>query len=1149
LCELKKTVVFIVIFLGCNHNYAQVLTNMIKKKITFDNDTVKIDSLSLVPGTFKMYHQGELIQSDRYELDDERSYLYIKDSTVLKETTELNVEYRRFRIDFYRPIVHQTFQKPDSGSRVKTGNGFSPPGDADNFFTEDELNKSGSLSRGISIGNNQDASVNSDFNLQLSGNISPDISISGTISDSNIPVQADGTSQHLREFDKVFIELKSKKSTLIAGDFEISSSLSSFSKYRKNVKGIGFTTEFETKRKFKLKSSLNTTLSKGKYNILKIQGIESNQGPYKLIGVDNEMYIVVLSGSERIYINGNLLQRGNDNDYVIDYNTAELTFTAKQIITKDSRITAEFEYSEQSYARFAVGTEHVFNTEKSEFFFQYFNEYDAKNQTLRQDISDEQKVLLHTIGDDLNSAVVPNVIENESHSANEILYRKTDTLVNNIVFRDVYVYTSDTLMTTYILGFSYVGEHKGYYVRMQTGLNGKVYQWTAPIDGLPQGNYEPVRQLISPKQKQVITLGGKTKIKGQMNLNYELSISDNDRNLFSTVDDDDNIGYAYKAGMENCFLLGDSGRTTLKIGLEYMYINKKFYPLEPFRTPEFERDWNLGLQNFVSDEHLIHLTGSYKKDKLLSVDYRSEFLKRTAYYSGFKNKLIFSFKKKGYAVSADISYLASEDTIKTSDYIRYGTTFCKAFPKFSIGIVNTGEQNIMGTVDHSSLSPLSFRFHQFEAYSSSPEEKERSVKLSYINREDFIAKDGKLVFLSNSHDLKLSGVILNSKKNRLETNVTYRKLNLSDTLENTGGKGNSTIGNLAYSWNIFNGALNGSSFLEHANGNEFYNEYSYIEVNKGQGYYTWIDFNGNQLKELNEFVKANFQDEANFIKISLPTNRLQTVYNQSFNQSINIIPRRIWQNKTGIQKIASMFSDQFNFKMIRKISDRYDYYQLNIPDSGLLSGVGNLRNNLLFETAKANFKIGYSYTLNSLEVLLVNGNDSRQNSNHEIMVIKKNDKIGISNTFFKGEKRYSSEFFPKTDFNINIIGNTGTLFFKSGSKNEFIFDFTFKKKRIGSGEENCNSYDTGIEYKTISSNSGTISVKFNYVGILFEGIPNTSVSYEMMEGLSPGKNFIWSVLWYKKINEFLQLELNYSGRKTGTNKMIHTGSVNIRAIF
>ena len=60
---------------------------------------------------------------------------------------------------------------------------------------------------------------------------------------------------------------------------------------------------------------------------------------------------------------------------------------------------------------------------------------------------------------------------------------------------------------------------------------------------------------------------------------------------------------------------------------------------------------------------------------------------------------------------------------------------------------------------------------------------------------------------------------------------------------------------------------------------------------------------------------------------------------------------------------------------------------------------------------------------------------------------------------------------------------------------------------------------------------------------------NSSIAFEMLEGLKTGNNFTWGLSYQRKIAKNLQINFNYNGRKSEDTKAIHSGGMELRAFF
>jgi hypothetical protein len=1163
----KKCLPILLLLLLPALGMAQSLSNLKSKTIAISHDTTILDLLSIAPNSERIEISGLLVAKTQYEMD------YFKATLIWKgalPADSIRIVYRTLPLNFSVRASKKDPNKlqPDASGQFNPFT-YSTAGGTEDFFAVGGLNKSGSISRGIAFGNNQDLSVNSNLSLQLSGRLNERFSVLASVTDDNIPIQPDGNTQQLQDFDQVFIQVYDDKTKIIAGDFQLKRPKSHFLNYFKKAQGGTFETSFGVgrpldpnspeKKAMSLKMKASIAASRGKFSRMIIQGIEGNQGPYRLRGAANETFIIVLSGTERLFIDGEQLVRGQDNDYVIDYNTAEVTFTPNRLITKDKRITIEFQYSDKNYARSLLQYSSELTGKKFELNFNLYTEQDSKNQPLQQDLDDSDRDLLSSVGDDLGSAVV-NSIDSGEFSNDFVLYALIDTLG----YDSVLLNTNSADSAFYRASFTNVGAGNGFYNKTTFTASGAVFQWIAPdtVGGflIPKGEYEPVRVLLAPKQNQMVTIGGEYRFNKRNKTGFELAISNADINTFSSVDAGDDVGYAIKVYGENRTPLQSKAEPwTLVSNADFEMVERRFAPIERFRPVEFERNWNVTNSTALSESQYLTSAGlGVQKKGVGTVRYLFDALAAGSDYTGIKNNLLANVKGNGYRANISGSYLLTKGTNRT-DFFRHKSDLAKTIGFLQVGFKDERERNrfLVGSSD--TLLSTSYEFYDWEVNLGSPDTAKNAVRVFYRQRTDWHTStaENKLKNSTFAEWYGLSFEFIKNKNSQLRGKTAYRKLDITDTLLTTQKPDNTLVSRLEYTLRLFKGAVTSTTYYEIGTGLEQKREFVYLLVAAGQGVYAWIDYDGDNVKDLNEFEIAAFADQAEYIRVFTPSNAYAKTFTNQFNQVLNLKPVVLWGKKKGVLKFLTRFNNQTAFRIDRKtnneeLTSAYNPFIKNVADTSLLSLNSSVRNTVFFNRSSSKYGLDYTYYNVDGKSLLTSGFDTRQNRYHEGRVRwNLNQKFTLTTKGTTGNKAAGSDYLNGRNYTLNYLSTESRFSYQPGTAFRITFSgkYTEKDNDPELGAEKAILRDVGTEVRYNIVGKGSLLVNFNYINIYYDGLTNTSLAFEMLDALQVGQNLTWSMAYQRNLSKNMQLTLNYTGRTSQTTRTIHNGGVSVRAFF
>lgn len=565
-------------------------TNLLKRSVTIaGGGRVQLPDSLVIDGSVRVtWHGIELLPQDYtvnyaegtvdFKVDADSTGIFVIEYLVLPFELPLHLQKNILvrTHDDSIPVLVQTESDVDSW----TG----------------QLQASGSISRGFSVGSQQDFSLTSGLNIRIQGNVSEDVSVEAVLTDENLPIQPEGNTESIQKIDEVYVRVnKGTEYSAILGDIRAGTEFSDFARYSRELQGLRLDLN-----KNRVSAKLSVGTSRGSFVSNTLSITDGVQGPYELTGNNGERNILVVAGSEKVWLDGRQLRRGDANDYVIDYAVGQITFTGAVVMTSASRVVVDFEHAEESFRRNSIGGETKFAalpwlTVRSAFV----READDHRNPIGLTLSDPVADSLRQIDDRQLSRQGTRLLVDGSS--------RTDVGRGNYVkifdagsSDSIFVYVGSDSIGNYNVRFTDVGIGQGSYIRGNI-----VGEFIFVGQGL--GSFLPLVPISLPTSNRMAVVGLDLQPRKNWVLKSDFAFSEFDRNRFSK---DDLTG----RGLDASTSLRDQtiGRFgAVDLDLRYRSVDSSFQPLDRINDVEFDRRWNRPV-SIQTGEELMDMTLRYR---------------------------------------------------------------------------------------------------------------------------------------------------------------------------------------------------------------------------------------------------------------------------------------------------------------------------------------------------------------------------------------------------------------------------------------------------------------------------------------------------------------------------------------------------------
>ncbi len=996
------------------------------------------------------------------------------------------------------------------------------------------LSQNGSIVRGISIGSNQGLKLESGLRMEIAGKIADKVEVVAALTDQNTPIQPEGNTQTLQEIDKVFVQLKSDRFQSTLGDYYFSLEGTEFSPYNRKLQGVMGMADFGTTQ-----VTLSAAVSRGKFTSNFFLGQEGNQGPFQLKGDRGQIDIIVLAGTEKVWVDGQLMTRGEDNDYIIEYSNGQLTFTRRRLITGDSRITVDFQFSDQKFQRSLYGANvqsRGFN-DKLALNLRLLSEVDNKDNPLDYTLTQENRRRLQLAGDNLDSAVVAG--------ANYLGPGKGNYVAVDSAGVRFYRYVG-TEAGDYNVAFEYVGSGKGSY-RMIGYAN---YLYVGP----GQGTYLPVIFLTPAQRHDLVDVEMAYTPRPNWQLKTELALSRRDENLFSNRDDRDNNGLAVNARLglkQQVIRLLDHPLGKIDFSGSYRRVQPDFQFLDRTEEVEKNRKWNLPGQTTRAEEIKELQVSYFPRSQLRFSGGMGENQRGANFYARrwelSSEMAIHRLPTTRYQIEGIRSReLAAE---RTSNWIRQQGSSEYQFWKLKPAVQFQAEAKKESFQD--SLQ-LGFRYYEISPRLQLLDWKKMSIAISLTQRHQDRLEGNAFQPESRALTQTIGWQLQEWRNLSLGLEYTHRERTYADSAV---GKKLTDLADFRADYAPLRQALTSSWHYQLSNTQVTRQERIYIKVERGQGNYRYDE-------DLKEYIPDILTGD--YILRVRATNDFVPVVELRVSSTIKFQPELLWRETAGSgsmpqwKKLLTTISSETFFQLEEKTTDpdvaaiyrlKRSHFQ---NEATTLFGIANFRQDLFWNRNLAKFSVRLRY-------------NQRQDLNNQYL------EGGQRLYLVEHQMRLKSQLSPRVSSQLDVENRMEQKKYQIPGRsdkdilaNAVILDLSYRPRQIlelasklqwthainraaNKLEVNFFSVAPRSTYAFRTKGRLRLELELNRVDVRPK---NAIVPYEMVGGNRGGTNIRWAAAFDYNVSRYVRAALTWNGRyEESSPRPIYTLRAEMRAFF